>query len=271
MSEKKEISSVLYINSLLDRRIDDPITSNEFVSFLNTPIRSYSGKISVKLLSIELPSIFNTFSESSSLFWYRNLTTNTNNFVQIPTNRYYVDGGQFANVMNQDLSANNEPIRFTYDANSATLLVQNVGSDNLRLISSYIYQDQNIYNDAMLKLGFINDYTTQVIAPNAYYQAESPLRLIRTNCAYLTCNLIASSAVNTTIVPSPYVAPQQILGKVGIGNFGILSQLQFTSEISFNIGSSTISDIKWGLLDENYEPLATLSHPVTFSVQIKYE
>lgn len=267
-------NSILYINSNLDRKPSEPLISSSWTSVLSHPIKTYSGKIKMKLLEIELPNTFYTFGSRAYLFFYYNLYTQEYKAVPIPTDRFFVDGEQFVSVMNQICIAGNYAVRFSYNATNAKLTVTNVSDDTIRIVSSYRYEPDVVYDDAMDRLGFIQNMLgnlSSTLDKNDYLEAEGPLRLIRTNCCYLQCNVIASQNIPTTIVPSPYVTAPDIIARVTSGNFGQLSQLQLANEAEYDIGNNLISELKWSLLDENYDEINTNGHPISFSVLIKFE
>lgn len=267
-------NSILYINSNLDRKPSEPLNSSSWTTVLSHPIKTYSGKIKMKLLEIEAPNTFYTFGPNAYIFWYYNLYTNEYKAVPIPTDRFFVDGEQFVNVMNQICIAGNFAVRFSYNATNAKLTVTNVSNDTIRIVSSYRYEPDNTYDDAMDRLGFTQNMLNNIsstLDTNDYLQAESPLRLIRTNCVYLQCNVIASQNIPTTIVPSPFVTAPDIIARVTSGNFGMLSQLQLANLEEFDVGNNLISELKWTLLDENYNEINTNGHPITFSVLVRFE
>ena len=267
-------NSILYINSNLDRKPSENLNSSSWSTVLSHPIKTYSGKIKMKLEQIEFANIFYSFGPRAYIFWYYNLFTEQYVPVPIPTDRFFVDGEQIVSVMNQICIAANFAVRFSYNAANAKLTVQNVSNDTIRIVSSYRYEPDNVYDDAMDKIGFTQNMVNNlnaVLDTNDTLQAESPLRLIRTNVVYLQCNVIASQNIPTTIIPSPFVTAPDILARITSGNFGQLSQLQYSSQVEFDVGNNMISELKWSLLDENYDPINTNGHPITFSVLIMFE
>jgi len=264
-------NSVLYINSNLDRRPTDPLDSNQFTTYLANPIKSYTGKVKIKLQAIELSAIFYSFSEYNNMFYFKDLSTNTNYSIEIPSGEYFIDGQQFVQKMNPLLTP--YQLQFFYNNNTAKLSIQNNRPNPIRLLSSYRYNDEPaiVFDDAMLKLGFIEDYRNTQILPTQIQVSESPLRLISGNCVYLTCSLLSSQAINSTILPSPFFTVNEILGKVPTGSYGDLSQLLYASDIVYEIGNNVITNMKFSLLDESYNPITTFSHPITLSILVSYE
>ena len=174
--------------------------------------------------------------------------------VPIPLNQFFVDGENFVSVMNNICIQNDYAVRFSYNSSTAKLTVTNASQDTIRIMSSYRYEPDNTYSDAMDRLGFAQNMIGNVnstLDHNDFLEAESPFRLIRTNCVYLQCNVIESQNVPTSIIPSPFVKASNIIGRITSGNFGMLSQLQLANEVEFNVGNNVITEWKWNVLDEN--------------------
>ena len=262
----------LYINSNIDRKPTEPLNSSSFTTVLSNPIQSYSGRIKAKITEVEWPNVYYSFSENACLFWYKIVATGEKKFLQIPTNRFFVDGSQFVSVINAICLAENHPLTFTYSIDTSKLTVENTGVNEIRLLSSYRYENEEVYNDCMDKMGFQADYRNMTpLDQGDSIEATAALRLLRTNCCYLQCDMIASQSINTTSIPSPYFPVSNIMARISSSNFGILSQFQTNPEQEFDIGTGRqITEIKWSMLDENYDPISTNGHPVTFAVLLRY-
>lgn len=269
MSAKNQI---LFINSNIDRKPSDPLNSSSWTTVLSHPIQSYSGRIRTKIIEIEFPNTFYSFGESNCLFCYKVIATNENKFIQIPTNRFFVDGSQFVSVLNAICLAESHPLTFTYSTDNAKLTVENTGVNEIRLLSSYRYENDEVYNDCMDKMGFQDDYRNMTpLDQSESIEASAPLRLLRTNCCYLQCDIIASQSINTTMIPSPFFPVSNIMTRISSGNFGILSQFQTNVESEFDIGTNRmITELKWSLLDENYDPINTNGNPITLAMLLQY-
>lgn len=260
---------LIYINSFLDRRVDDLDTSR-WQTFLKEPIRFRGGvKVKITIDNIEVPNTAYNFGPSDYIFYFETIdVVNTVYSVPIPTDRVFNNGTEFATWFNtQGFS-----LQMSYSDTTHRLSVKNNYGLPVRLSSSFRFSDPITGpSDAMDKLGFSSNYIGTSIAVGATYTAPSILRLLRTNCYYLTCNL-TSANYSQSIVPNPYYAGEDTIGRITCAPFGTLSQLEFGATKSFYVSETQeINSISFSLLDDNLNPISVNNLPITFSLKLFIE
>lgn len=276
MSNKIPKESILYINSLIDRLPSDDLNSPEFTVFLNTPIRTYGNNIKIRLEQLEIPNTWFSFPSYDSKFWFvenPSMAPVLRN-IDIDTQRVFSNGTDLANHLT--LQSNNAGfnLSFAYSNETSKLTLTNNHTTPIRIVSSYrILQDPFItqtFSDAQDRLGFNQNYTSSIVNIGSSITAAGVLRLLRTACCYIECDLADGNSSRSSIVPSPYKNATNIIGRSGCSNFGFVSQLQYTSNIDFPLSEKTINSLTFRLLDDELEPLSTNGAPISFSIVISY-
>lgn len=262
---------LIYVNSYLDRRVDDLDTS-DWTTFLKESIKFRGqNKVKIAVENIEIPNTAYNFGPSEFIFYFQTLNppSNTVYGIQIATNRVFNNGDDFVSYINPVLTAGGYNIQFSYSNTTHKLTITNNYLVPIRLVSSFRFSDPLTGpSDAMDKLGFSDNYIGTSISAGATYTAPSILKLLRTNCYYLTCN-IASANYTESLVPNPYYAGDDIIGRITCAPFGTLSQLEYASTKSFYVSDNQeINSISFKLLDENLNPISLNNLPITFSVKI---
>jgi len=216
--------------------------------------------------AIELPNaIAGTFPfYSNTLHWLIGANPHR---LTIPDDRVFADAHAFVTWANTELKG--ETITLAYDADTTKLLVTNTGTDPLRLVSSYRHVDDPYssvaVNNAADRLGFTQSMADEWINPGSSLAAEGILRMLRTNCYYITCDAVTGS--RQAIVPRPG-ENKPILARVSATNFGNLSQFPYATATQFNTQLQQINSFKFEVLDDELFPVDLGGQPVTFTMRV---
>ena len=259
---------VIYINSYIDRTTADLDTS-QWTTFLNEPIRIKNGKLKLIVENIELPNTAYNFGTTENRFYWVHAvgTLNTVRSVQIATDRIFNNGTDFATYMNGLMSSSGFNLSFSYSLATLELTIANNETVPIRICSSYRFSDpQTGPSDAQDKLGFNqNTIGTQTPAGGSVV-AQGMLKLLRTNCYYLSCDVIGNN-FKQSILPSPYYS-HNIVARITANSFGSLSQLQYASSMYFNVPDSIIQSLRFKLLDDQLFPISLNGLPITFVLKV---
>lgn len=265
----KEIN--LYVNSYFDNLPSD--TSSKWTTYLAQPITGYS-KMTMRVENIELPNVSNNFAFFTSRLWYlyeADSDIEELRYIEINFDRVYNSPEELVNELNSRfLNDNGDVIEVSYDPQRVRLTFTNNTPVPIRFISSFRHDDllDETFNHINDKLGLTQPLQNQIIQSGGSLTGESMLRLIRTNCYYISCNLLANGGnISTFQVPNPDKRPK-ILAKVTSGNFGTLSQLQYTTDVDLDVSDQTLSRIDFEILDDEFEPIQLNGHPTTFTLRI---
>jgi hypothetical protein len=258
----------IHINSDIDRTPADVSTSS-WTTYLATPILvSSSSEIRISLEACEIPNVLYNFGVDASVFWWIHDPAGANILknIQIPTDRNFQDGTAFATWMTSAFTSAGANLTATFDTTSNKLSIRNDNLVPIRIVQSYRYGILNgTYNQAIDKLGFTQSLPLS-IPEMGIVTADSVLRLLRTNCYYLTLDEVSSSQ-KEAMTPNPYRLGHKIIGRITAGNFGSLSQLQYLPASNVKISNNTISKFTFSLLDENLYPI-TVYAPVTLTLRV---
>lgn len=260
----------LHINSDIDRTIADTITS-EWTTYLSTPININSNnKVIINCQSIEIPNVLYNFGVYDSVFWFYVPSTLTLVGHQIDTGRVFADGTEFATYMTSLLSAHN--LVFTFSTTTYKLTITSNRANNVIIPQSYRYGDNTYsgaYNSCIDKIGFTQPLNSITLAPAGSITGQSMLRLLRTNCYYLTCDGVANSSIQS-LIPSPYKSgSNEIIARITAGNFGSLSQLSYLTGTNISFPSDNINRLSFKLLDDNFFPITEMYLPITMTLKIE--
>jgi hypothetical protein len=262
----------LHINSFIDRQILDETTS-KWTSYLSTPINISSNDKKVKLNvdSIEIPNILYNFGTYDSIFWYYVPSTLSLVGKQIATDRIFDDGPAFVNYMNGLLAG--DQISFSYSSTTHKLTITNNNVLGIIIPQSFRYGDFTYadYNSAIDKLGFTQKLNSVSIGQGVSVEAQSVLKLLRTNCYYLTCSEVTSSNIQS-LIPSPYRSgSNNIIARISAGNFGSLSQLSYLTGSDIFLKSESINRLSFSLLDDNFYEIEDFYLPITMTLKIQIQ
>lgn len=268
---------VLHINSLIDRQVIDPLNSHEFTTFLTTPIRVGSKQqLTVRCDMIEIPCLFYNFPYYASILWFLEDVGGSNivRSLQVSYNQNYQSGTELATYLNNEASGAGLSVSFSYSNTTGKITITNNYGSSIRLISSYRYIGSDpftsqTYNDAMDRLGFTSDYDNQIITAGSTYQADGILRLLRTNCAYLTADIADGSSQRNSLTPRNQVGSNNIIARIPISNFTSVVQYEFADEEEFLVSEKVVNSIKFSLLDDELFPLNHDNSHLTFSLVFK--
>lgn len=274
---QKEKQAVLYINSMIDRLPTDELNSNKFTTYLSQPIRTYSGNIKVRPQTIEVPNTWYSFPSYDSKIWFIEDVTGTPilRSISINTNKVYTSGTALADDLNISVSFLGYQVSFYYSEPLGKLMITNdYLNKSIRLVSSYRYTSDpyvsQISDDAHDRLGFNIDMTSQVIAPNYSLAATGVLRLLRTQCCYITLDLADGHSTATGLCPSNYRSASNVIAKIPCGNWGNVSQIQIDQFIEYPLSEKNITAMSFSLLDDEFQPLSTTGSPITMSLIVSY-
>lgn len=261
------MSRLIHINSMIDRQATD-LYSTTWTSYLSKPIVS-SGKLSMKVNSIDLVNLFYTFGTESSILWVITDVggTDTLNSFQITTSDNFDSGTTLAAYLTTLCTSIS--LSFAYDTSTCRLTATNGSATISRIVGSYRYSDllTTTYNNVIDKLGYTQDLTSTTISAGGTLEGESPLRLLRSTCYYLQCNGLSN--INQSITPTPYNNPH-ILARVSASNFGYVSQLSYNEEVFLEISEKQINLLKFSLLDDELQPVYAQNAPIVFTLQVRF-
>jgi hypothetical protein len=258
---------VIHINSNTDRTTVDTDTAS-WTTFLYKAIQcAHGNKLKMAVESVELPNTVYSFSPYENTIWWIHDYGGTNvlRSVTIATDRTY-DSTNFATYLNSLMSASSYLLTFAYDNNTGRLTLTNNQAVPIRLIGSYRY-GETAANNAADKLGFTQSLLTTSIAAAGTLNATGVLRLLRTNCYYLTCDSIGSR-VSQGQVPTPYEQPR-IIAKIQASNFGTLSQIRNGSSLYYDVSEKDIKSLAFSVLDDQLYPVSFNGCPITFTLRVE--
>jgi hypothetical protein len=260
---------MIFVNSYLDRMVGD--TTESFTTYFNKTIRTSSKKIRMNVQSIEIANLCYSFGTYESLVWlvldYGG--ANTLKSYQVPITQNITTGTALATALQTLTTA--DGITWAYSTDTAKLTFTNSTGATIKMVSSYRYSENaNIYNDCHDKIGYTQNMTSVTVADGATLTADSPVRMLRTNCYYLTANVLGGTEDQTN-VPTPYYTKDPIIARVSASNFGTLSQFEYLPQIQFETPFKEISSIKFQLLDDQLRPITVGEAPITFSLSITIE
>jgi len=259
----------LFINSAIDRQSIDTTTHN-WTTYLSRSIKTNSGQIKLKLLDIELPNLAYNFGPYAYKLWYIKDVggADTLTSISLPITENIANGTALVAKLNALFTANSDSLVASIGSTTNKITITN--NDALlvyRVVSSYRWGDTTTTDDCTDRLGFTQDLrTTTLTAGGGTLTAESCIKLLRTNCYYLTCDILGSS-VKQANIPQPYKNPN-ILAKVAGLNYGLLSQLQYSNDIYYDIGNKQIDMMRFELLDDNFDSIDCSNAAITFTLEI---
>lgn len=279
----------IFINSEIDRIVqENASTSLRFTALLqrNKIIQIFptERKCRIKVNQIEIPNILYNFPANQnrlSILLYSGTTTTPQSvqFVELDPNRVYNTPNDIITYLNNELQAHANPVMnalvLSFSDLTKKVSIENQSAQNVRVISSFRYSDDADGlgippNTIVDRLGFSADYRGVIIPPSAQLTGNGTIRMLFSQCYYLTLNELAN-AYEQTIIPSPFVN-DRILARVTVGNYGTLSQLSYVSETAFNIPENTeISSLSFSLLDDEFTPVNLINHKITFSLKMVIE
>ena len=261
---------LIHINSMVDREPIDLYTTS-WTTYLSNPIKTMNGKVKMIVKDIELPNLFYTFGSAEYVLYVivdPSGTPSTKTYT-LSLTRNYTDGSTLATALTTLCVA--DSLVFTFDSTTSKLTMTNNNASSVRMIGSYRYSDEltTALSNIVDKLGFTQDLTNEIVTASGTLVAESPLRLLRSNCYYLTCDVI-SSYTSQSRVPNPYSHPN-IFARVSGNNFGYLSSFQYTNEIMLNTQEKVLDRLHFELLDDQLYNLYATNVPITITLLLTIE
>jgi len=254
----------LHVNTLIDRRSVDTDTTDVTV-YLSKPFVT-NGKVKLQMTNIELPNLAYTFPYHSCVLWYilDPLGANTLQSVTIRTDRNYNNANDLVTDLNTAVNAN--LLVFSYDNNTCRLTLTNNNPATIKLVSSYRYSENtNCYNDCMDRLGFDQDLRTTNLMMGDTLEANSCLKLLRSNCYYITCDQVGSYLQQSTPVG---LNKPNILARVTANNFGYLSQLSFVNQMVIDTPENMLDKLQFKILDSELYPISLNNASITFTIRL---
>jgi hypothetical protein len=279
----------IFVNSETDRVISqNASTSKEFTALLNNnkEIQIYPNerRCNIKLNQVEIPNVLYNFPFSQNrlniILYDASLNATSMEFVELDPNRVYNTPTDVINYMNNELTAHSNSIMndlvLSFSDLTKKVTLTNNSSNHVRIVSSFRYREEDGdgvgtgFNTIVDRIGMCELYKGTTIAPSASLTGNGTIRMLYTQCYYLTLKNLASS-YEQSIVPSAF-SSDRILGRITAQNYGTLSQLSFASQVSFNIpANTTISYLTFALLDQELQIVDLKNHPITFSVILTIE
>jgi hypothetical protein len=254
----------IHLNTQIDRRTAD-LDTTDITAYFTKAILT-SGKIRMQITNIELPNLAYTFPYHSCVLWYviDPAGANTLKSATIRTDRNYNNATDLITDLNALVVGDN--LVFSYDANTCRITLTNNNASTIKLVSSYRYSENtSCYNDVMDRLGFDQDLRTTTIAHDGTLEANSCVKLLRSNCYYLTCGQIGSFAQQSTCVG---MNKPNILARITGNNFGFLSQLTFTNEMIIDTPENNIDKLELKLLDDMLYPVSINNGSITMTIKV---
>jgi hypothetical protein len=260
----------LYVNSYFDgSSVND--RTHRWTTFLAENITGYNN-CKIKLEDIELPNSAYNFAPFTSQLWYEknpgggNVTLHN---IQINTARVYASVNDLITELNNRFTSNGDDIVATFDANTGKITLTNNLNVDIRVVSSFRYDNDpatNTFNHINDRLGLNQDLTNTIIQPTETLTGNGVVRMLRTNCYYLTADILdGGGSISTFHIPNPSKTGTRVLSKLTAGNFGTLSQLNFGKEVNINVSNKTISSISFSILDDEFEGINLNGLPITFT------
>lgn len=297
MSQSDQPKRVIeyYVNSFLDRAEDETESTSERFTVLMTnkskQIQLMPGEkdLRLKLFAVEIPNVLPNFKANENRLWfsYDNSGTDTVSSIEIDTEKIYATPSALMAEINSlfpasavdsatgltttDLSG----MEISYDDSTkkCTLTNNTVLGVPVRLISSFRYANSETiltFNDANDRFGFSTNYTTAGVMASGggTLTGNGTIRMNRTNryhvvleqqSAYFSQSITASSDKN-----------HQVLASVSVGPYGTLSTFSYVSSISRYLPSSgVLNELTFSILDDEYQPVDFVNHPVTMALQFE--
>ena len=252
----------LVINSSIDRRSTDLDTSS-WTTYLSEPIipSNSVSKITMTVESIEVPNLAYTFPWHSSVIYYHG-TNAVIKTITLDTRQVYISGEDVC----VSLNSTQTDLVFSYNKNTTRLSVRNNTNGNIRIVGSYRYDDRLdiAFNNGIDRIGFTQRMTSY-ITPASIVVADSTIRMLRTNCYYLTCDILKATQMRS---PEKDFKPQ-ILCKVSAGNYGYLSQYSYLGTQTLAVQEQNIHKMTFSLLDDEFQPIDVGDQPITMLILIR--
>jgi hypothetical protein len=293
---------ILHINTFIDRQSTD-LTPSNVTTYLNEFINGGEKQLTCEVMDMQLPMLIYTFPTHSNVLWWLFTPDSVNapnlyylEYEIIPTDRNFNSGQELVDYLNplcSDVSRHVAPILLSFSNVTSKITVKNNVPinvfQNLRmiLVPSFRYGleftqigsgvNQGLTapaSDAMDRLGFTQNMFTdnfnQWLAPQQSVEAESPIRLLRSSCYYLTLDEISSNTVNQH-VPSPFKQPK-ILCKIPARPFGQIAEIVMEEPYTRAILAPTqLSTLTLKLLDDElYEVDLSNNSNICITLKIGY-
>lgn len=275
---------IVHINSGFDRRPNDK--TNSWVTYFSQPLEvGIESKIGVKMC--EIPYTCSQFKDSNNSFFVEEAYVNEDDetvrnvyIVMIDDSKFFENGDQVIEELNRISTASSYPFSFTINQNKITLF--NTGTHKIRIVSNNDYETEikdakffingtetdtggKLFNQMMYKLGFYQDYREKYLVPGTSQTAEGILKLVRTNCFYLTADIVDLDQ----LTPSKFKQPN-IIAKVPLtGNFGSLQRYQVEVPLMQRCNDNSIDRIRFSVLDDDLEEVDLNNCPVTVTLEIR--
>jgi hypothetical protein len=257
----------LYVNSGFDKQYNE--TTDNWTTYIDPHLPQFNH-YRVKVDEIEFPNTAYNIPEYNSILWYYYDTdgTNTLKYVAINFNRKYDQPQDLIDEINSGFTTNGDNITIAYNNNTNKVTLTNSTSVKIRFVSSYVWEPENanFYWQINRRLGITQDLRNEIIDPSNSLTGENSLTLLRSQCYYLECNILGSNRADQTRVPNRNFNTN-ILARVTANTYSDLSQLSYPGELEFDVGKSTISQIKFNVLDDRLEPVNLNGHPVTMALR----
>lgn len=268
---------LIHINSSLDRQPTDK--THKWTTYFPFPIElTDNAKVGVK--NIEIPNVSNQFKQSNSVFW---IAIDGVAFgLLIDFTKFYETLQSVVESLNaqvlQYIDYNGSGFNAEFSIDNNRLVLSNTGSCNIRFVSSRAYEhtfngdtilngtnyNGALFNQMNMKMGIVGDFRGKWILPNASMKSDGTPKLIRTNCYYLTSDIID----NGGIIPNPNISPI-ILCKIPVlSNFGSLITYEPQRRDYFPAMDNTLDRADFRILDDEYEEADLNGANVSITLEI---
>jgi hypothetical protein len=254
-------------NSYINRYSDQTDTSIWTIA-MQPPLQlNKKQTLIVNLDSISIPNLSPSFPyHGCDFYWEKAGVLQT--AITLDLTKVYKDGASVVtdlNNLNPKFTGQTDWL-FSFNTDTYKLEAKNNTASNLRMVGAWRWGDINNPTNELTaasnvcdRLGFSQNMIGTTIAPGATIVAESPLRLLRTNCYYIYCDLIKNNEFKT---PDP-LKKGQIICQVSASNFGTLSTFQVINNNFLNTNGDVISSITFSLLDDEFLPISCGNSPIT--------
>lgn len=276
---------IVHINSAIDRQPGD--TTHKFTTYFSSPLEvSLASKIGVK--TAEIPYTCSQFKDSNNTFWVEQgyvdgstgLTVIDCLGIQIDDANFFESIDDVVSALNAVATTASYSVSFSV-VNNRVRVTNTHATKKLRVISGLSFEtgttgtiylngaefvgQTQFFNQMQDKLGFTEDYRGQYLYTNQYTQARGITRLIRSNCFYLTADI-----VNThQLTPSPFKNPNIIAKIPFTGNFGSIQSYFTDNPLMAKCNDTSIDEITFSVLDDDLEEVDLNGSPITFTLVIK--
>lgn len=280
----------MYVNSYLDRITEEnESTSLQFTVPLDEKSKQVQlmpneRSMKLKVFSAEIPNVIYNFKPTEDRLWFT-YTDGTVKIasIEIDTERVYASPTALMDEINSlfpasavDADTGNTTtdlsgMSIAYDDTTKKCTLTNGTSFTMRLISSFRYaNDESIltFNDMNDRLGFSQNLTSTTIAPAGTLEGSGFIRMNRTNRYHIV--LLQQQGYFTQAITPLSAKNHRVVASLSVGAYGTLSTFNYVSAFGFELPTSQpLTELAFSVLDDEFQPIDFINHPITMSLQFE--